>query len=145
MATSLGIDTTEGLILEIVSPDRRVLAPVQVQSVTLPGLAGEMTVLPGHARLVSLLGTGALRYVDQGGVEHSAALSSGFVEVEADKVSVMAETLELAKEVDVERAKRAQMKAEERLKERELSPEEFNKYQLKLQRALLRQQVHIGL
>ena len=127
------------LTLEVVTPTRRVVAPVKVKSVTVPGSMGEMTILPGHARLVSTMDTGALRYETEGGQHMAASLSTGFVEVRADKVSVLADTLELAREIDVERARRAQATAEERLKEKELEPDQFRKYQLKLQRSLIRQ------
>jgi F-type H+-transporting ATPase subunit epsilon len=130
------------LTLEVVTPTKRVVAPVKVEFVTLTGAHGELTILPGHARLVSSLETGVLRYEVEGSKEkHAAVLSSGFVEVKNDKVTVLAETLEMAREIDVERAKKAQTKAEERLKDKELDPDSFRKYQLKIQRALIRQQL----
>lgn len=127
------------LTLEVVTPIRRVVSPLKVKSVTVPGIQGEMTILPGHARLVSTLDTGVLRYETESGQQMSAALSNGFLEVRNDKVSVLADTLELATEINLERARRAQAKAEDRLKEKELEPDQFRKYQLKLQRALVRQ------
>ncbi len=129
------------LILDIVTPEKRIIGPIKTTSVTLPGTQGEMTILPGHARLLSALDTGVLRYQTESGDSGIAAVSSGFVEVSNDKVTVLAQTLEMAGSIDLERAKRAQEKAEERLKEKELSPDAFRKYQLKLQRALLRQQI----
>ncbi len=132
------------LTLEIVTPTKRVLASTPVTHVSITGALGEMTILPGHARLVSTLETGVMRYETETGQKLVAALSSGFVEVLNDKVVVLAETLEMAHEVDVERAKRAQLKAEGRLLEKDLEPDQFNKHQLKLQRALIRQQIAVS-
>lgn len=69
-------------------------------------------------------------------------ISNGFFEVNGDCVMVLAETLELRGEIDVARAKLAQQKAEKALQEAGIDEHRFRKYQLKLQRALLRQ--HLG-
>ena len=127
------------LTLSIVSPDRRVVGPIPVQSVTVPGTKGEMTILPGHARLLSCLETGVLVFEREGGKKEIAAVSFGFVEVSNDKVTVLAETLELAQEIDVDRARRAQIKAEEQLKAKKSFEDDMAKWQRKLQRALIRQ------
>jgi F-type H+-transporting ATPase subunit epsilon len=128
------------LTLSIVTPDRRVVGPVEVQSVTLPAANGEITVLPGHARLLSLMDTGVLAFERDAGRREYAAVSSGFVEVHNDKVTVLADTLEMAQEIDVDRARRAQTKSEERLKAKEHFEENLMKWQRKLQRSLIRQQ-----
>lgn len=128
------------LTLSIVTPDRRVVGPVPVLSVTLPGSKGEMTILPGHARLLSTMDTGILVFEREGGRKEVAAVSSGFVEVHNDKVVVLAETLELAQEIDVDRARRAREKAEERLKAKENFENDMLKWQRKLQRAQIRLQ-----
>lgn len=128
------------LTLEVVTPTKRVLQSVQVRSVTVPGAEGEMTILPGHARLVSILDTGVVSFETDSGAKQVAAISSGFIEVKNDCVVVLAETLEMAKDIDIERAKRAQTKAESRLAEKDIDPDQFKKYQLKLQRSLIRQQ-----
>jgi F-type H+-transporting ATPase subunit epsilon len=128
------------LTLEVVTPIKRVLPATKVRSVTVPGALGEMTILPGHAKLVSILETGVVAFETETGTRQVAAISSGFVEVKDDGVVVLAETLEMAKDIDLERAKRAQSKAEQRLAEKEIDPDQFRKYQLKLQRSLIRQQ-----
>jgi len=130
------------LNLEVVTPTKKILSSTAVKSVTVPGSLGEMTILPGHAPLVSVLETGILRYEPEaGGPVVAAAISTGFIEIKGDKVTVLAETLEMAKDISIERAKKAQTKAEERMKEKSLDPDSFKKYQLKLQRALIRQQL----
>jgi F-type H+-transporting ATPase subunit epsilon len=128
------------LTLSIVTPTRRVVGPIPVRSVTLPGAKGEMTVLEGHARLLSTLETGVLAFEREDNRKEYAAISTGFVEVYQDTVTVLAETLELAQEIDVERAKRSQTLAEERLKAKETFEEDMIKWQRKLQRASIRLQ-----
>ncbi|MBI2605460.1 MAG: ATP synthase F1 subunit epsilon [Deltaproteobacteria bacterium] len=130
--------------LSIATPDRRVAAGVHIQSVTVPGEKGEMTILPGHAALISTLGIGVFSFVQESGKREVAALSRGFVQVNNDEIIVLADRLELAHEIDVERAKRAQAKAEEALRARERFQEDMEawtkKMQEKLQRALIRQE-----
>ena len=83
----------EKIQLEVVTPERRVLAE-PVDMVTVPGLDGELGILPGHTSLVSELQTGVLTYV-QDGKSSSLQVSGGFVEVRDDQVSVLAETAEV--------------------------------------------------
>lgn len=128
------------LNLSIVTPDRRVVGPVAVTSVTLPGAKGEITILPGHARLLSTMDTGILAFEQQDGKKEVAAVSSGFVEVSNDKVTVLAETLELSREIDVDRARQAKEKAEEKLKAKENFENDMEKWQRKLQRSQIRLQ-----
>ena len=75
--------------LEVVTPERRVLAE-PVDMVTVPGLGGELGILPGHTPLISQLQAGPLTYV-QDGKSSSLHVSGGFVEVHDDHVSVLAE------------------------------------------------------
>lgn len=130
--------------LNIATPNRRVASGVNIQSVTVPGEKGEMTILPGHAALISTLGTGVLSFIQESGKREVAALSRGFVQVNNDEIIVLADRLELAHEIDVERAKRAQAKAEEALRAKEHFEENMEawikKMLEKLQRALIRQE-----
>ena len=89
--------------LEVVTPERRVIAE-PVDMVTVPGLGGELGILPGHTPLISQLQTGVLTYVADG---KSAQLhvSGGFVEVRDDHVSVLAEVAERPDEIDAARAR----------------------------------------
>ncbi len=99
--------------LEIVTPERRAYSDV-VDFVTLPGSEGEMGVLPHHAPLISILGAGELR-VRKGGFEESFAIIGGFVQVLPDRVVVMAETADLAADIDLERAEQARADAQRTL------------------------------
>lgn len=91
------------LKLEIVTPERRVL-DAEVDSVTVPTASGEAGILPNHAPLISELKPGILAYTNKGTTD-KLAVSSGFVEVNSDTVSVLVDTAETADEIDVEAAK----------------------------------------
>lgn len=126
--------------LSIVTPERRVVGPVPVVSVTVPGAMGEMTILPGHARLLSTMGTGIVAFETEDGKKEIAAVSAGFVEVSHEKVTVLAETLELAREIDVDRARRAKEQAEEKMRAKENFNEDMEEWRRKLERSLIRLQ-----
>ena len=101
------------LLLEIVTPERLAYSDT-VDSVNLPGIEGELGVLPHHAPLVSMLGVGELK-IRKGGAEESFAIVGGFLQVRPDRVVVMAETADLASEIDLEKAQEARREAERAL------------------------------
>lgn len=101
------------LLLEIVTPERLAYSDT-VDAVNLPGIEGELGVLPHHAPLVSMLGVGELR-IRKGGAEESFAIVGGFLQVRPDKVVVMAETADMASEIDLEKAQQARREAERTL------------------------------
>ena len=103
------------LLLEIVTPERLAYSDT-VDAVNLPGIEGELGVLPHHAPLVSMLGVGELR-IRRGGTEESFAIVGGFLQVRPDKVVVMAETADMASEIDLEKAQEARRSAERLLEE----------------------------
>ena len=86
------------LQLEIVSPERRAFTD-EVDMVIVPGIDGQLGILPHHTRLITALGTGELR-IKKGGTEQSLLISGGFVEVRPDKVIVMADLAEHSDEID---------------------------------------------
>ena len=124
------------LQLEIVTPERLAFAD-EVDSVVLPGSEGEIGVLPHHAPLVSMLGIGELR-VRKGGEEESFAIVGGFVQVRPDKVVVMAETADMASEIDLEKAQEARREAERALEEAAHEPADLARARAQLQATLLR-------
>ncbi len=125
--------------VDIVTPYRRLVEGVKVEALKVPGHAGELTILPGHTEFLTLLNTGVMSFsVD--GQERRFAVSFGFIDIRGDKALVLAETCEEASEIDAGRAKAAQKKAEEALGAG-LAEDKFKKYQLKLQRSLIRQQI----
>ncbi len=103
--------TNKKLRLQITTPQKPVLDK-EVDFVVLPAYEGEMGVLPGHAPYVAILNYGELRYTIDG-KEEVFALMGGLAEIAKDEVSVFAEDIALAREVDEEAAKQkiAQAKA----------------------------------
>ena len=122
--------------LEIVTPERLAYSD-EVDSVVLPGSEGELGVLPHHAPLVSMLGVGELR-IRKGGAEESFAIVGGFLQVRPDKVVVMAETADLASEIDLERAQEARREAERALESGYHEAADLAAARAQLQQALLR-------
>ncbi len=129
------------LNLTVLSPEKKVADKIQVKSVTLPGSEGQIQVFPEHAHMVGTLETGPFAYELANGSTVIGVISHGFFEVKNDEISVMAETCELATDIDASRARTAQKKAEGALIDPQLDPKNFRKYELKLQRALIRQQI----
>ena len=86
----------------------------EVDMVVAPGELGEFTLLPSHARLISTLAPGVLRF-DQDGVSTSLALTGGFLEVADNRVTVLADAAERDEDIDLERAEAALAKAQERI------------------------------
>jgi F-type H+-transporting ATPase subunit epsilon len=127
--------------LNILSPEKRIATAIEVNSITLPGSEGQIQILPEHANMIGTVETGQFAYSPTSGNPVVGVMSSGFFEVHDGTVTVAAETCELATEIDANRAKVAQSKAEGALKDPELDPKLFRKYELKLQRALIRQHV----
>jgi F-type H+-transporting ATPase subunit epsilon len=102
------------LQLLVVTPERRVLE-AEADEVELPGSQGYLGILPGHAPLITLLGTGVLS-LRRGGSTTAYAVSAGFAEVSGDRVSVLADSAEAAGEIDAASAERERSKAEEEMK-----------------------------
>jgi len=134
----------DSFALSIYAPERRLTQNEQVHSFILTTPKGEIEVLPGHTDLVSSLDTGRFIYTPVGKPPVRGVISSGFINVENGAVKVIAETIELAHEIDVSRAKAAQVKAEKMLSDASLDQSSFRKYHLKLQRAIIRQNLGSG-
>ena len=129
------------MTLTFLSPERKIAEQVRVQSVTLTGSEGQIEILPGHAEMIGTLETGMFSYKPESGSPVRGVISTGFFEVKGDHITVMAETSESSSEIDLNRARSAQKKAEAALSDPHLDSKLFRKYELKLQRALIRQQV----
>jgi F-type H+-transporting ATPase subunit epsilon len=133
----------ETIHLEIVTPEKKLIG-LDVDEVILPGKLGYLGVLPGHAPLLSELDVGELMY-RRGNMRHYFLVAWGFAEVLPDRVAVLAEVAERAKDIDRDRADRARDRARERL--RDTSGDiDFRRAQASLQKALIRIQVasHAG-
>ena len=103
MSTNLEILTAEGEIFN-----------QEVDLVVLPGIEGELAVLPGHAPLVTKLDSGQL-LIRAGKEEQNLVVFGGFVQVLAHKVTVLADAAERVDEIDEERAKNAMIRAQSRI------------------------------
>lgn len=132
----------EQIQLEVVTPQRRVLSEM-VDSVSVPGSNGELGILPGHTPLISQLQTGVLSYA-QGGVSQRLHVSGGFVEVNADRVSVLAEVAEHPEEIDAARARLAREHAEKTLSSFSGTAEDFETARARLERSVVRLQLATG-
>lgn len=126
------------LQLEIVSPERRAFTD-EVDMVVVPGIDGQLGILPNHTRLISALGIGELR-IKKGGTEQSMLISGGFVEVRPDKVIVMADLAEHSSEIDEARAAEARKQAEAQLEEAR-DPVDIARVRAALQTALMRERI----
>lgn len=124
--------------LEVVTPDKSVVSD-EAQMVVAPGAYGEFGVLPGHTTFLTTLQVGMIRYKDQGGNERLVFVNGGFVEVMLNKVTVLAESAERRKDIDVERARAAVKRAEQRLGEASRKEDiDFRRAHVALQRAIAR-------
>ena len=128
------------LHLEIVSPERRAYTD-EVDMVIVPGIDGQLGILPRHTQLLSALGTGELR-IKKGATEESMLISGGFVEVRPDRVIVMADLAEHSDEIDEARAVEARRQAEQALEEAQ-DPVDIARVRASLQTALMRERIAV--
>jgi len=96
--------------IEIVSPSGSIFSG-EAQGVKAPGVEGSFEVLSNHAPMIAAIDIGLLVITDSSGSAITFATSGGFVDVQNDQVSVVAETAELATDIDVERAQAAEKRA----------------------------------
>ena len=108
--------------------------------VTVPGLGGELGILPGHTPLISNLQTGVLTYV-QDGKSSQLHVSGGFVEVRDDHVAVLADVAERPEEIDAARAKQSRDRLEKQLHSWSGTEEDFELARVKLERSVVRLQL----
>ena len=130
------------LQLDVITPERRLVSEA-VDYVTVPGAAGELGILPGHTPLISQLRTGVLSYT-QGTTTRRLLVSGGFVEVNGDRVSVLADLAEFPEEVDAARARTEREEAERLLGGFTGTPEEMADVRARLDRATTRLQLSAG-
>ena len=106
------------LSVHIVTAEREVFTEDGVDEVIVPGIEGELTVLPEHAPLLTMIKPGVMRIV-KSGEETDMAITGGFIEVRQDRVTILADAAERAEEIDTVRADEARRQAERALEERE--------------------------
>lgn len=125
--------------VNVVTPDGPVYN-AEVEMISTKAQSGEIGVLPGHIPMVAPLQIGAVRLKKGGNTEY-VAISGGFMEVRPDKVTILAQTAELAKTIDLARAKAAKARAEVRLQDK-LDDIDHKRAELALQRAINRIYIH---
>lgn len=97
---------------EIVTPEHVVLKQEALQ-ITVPTKSGEITILPDHIPLISILKSGVIEVKRVDNVVEIMSVSGGFIEVLKDKIVILADTAERAEELDVTRIEEARRRAEE--------------------------------
>jgi F-type H+-transporting ATPase subunit epsilon len=127
------------LTLEIVTPEKMTFRGV-VDEVTIPGTEGEFGVLKGHAALLSAVDFGELSFL-RDHTKTRYAVHTGYAEVTSSKVTVLVESAERADQIDLERAKRARERAEQKLVKLPKEDSEFERARLALLRAVTRMNV----
>jgi len=125
------------IFVEIITPSKSAYKG-QVISITVPGTLGNFQVLYNHAPLLSSLEIGKIQIEDATGQHIEYATSGGTIEVRDNKVLILADSVESADEIDVERAKRAIERAKERLETRGKGDIDILRAELSLQRAMNR-------
>ena len=130
----------ENIQLEIVTPDKKVVSEA-AQIVVAPGSLGEFGVLSGHTPFMTSLKIGAIRYDDANGTERVVFVSGGFAEALPDRVTVLAESAGRRRDIDLERAKAAKLRAEERLAREADEAVNYIRARAALARAIMRIQL----
>ncbi len=126
-------------ILNLVTPEKRLATDLEVEEVIVPAERGQLTLLPGHAPLITTLNVGLVKYRAKGkSTFEKAVVSWGYCEINPHGVNVLAETAESLEEIDRDRANEALRLAQKKLTEPNMEPNQILKYQRKLKRALVR-------
>jgi F-type H+-transporting ATPase subunit epsilon len=123
------------MLLEIVTPERKVYEK-EVEMLVVKGTEGELGILPNHVPLVTPLKIAPVK-VKIGNKEEFIAVHGGFLEVRKDKAVILAESAELPKDIDLERARAAKERAERRINEKQADID-FRRAEIALQKALNR-------
>ena len=128
--------------VNIVTPDGPVYDS-EVNMVIANTTSGEIGVLPGHIPMVAPLKVGAIRLKKDGQTD-IVAVSGGFIEVRPDQISILAQSAEVSSTIDLDRAKEAVKRAEERLNLSQKDDVDFKRAELSLRRAMNRINVYEG-
>jgi F-type H+-transporting ATPase subunit epsilon len=123
--------------LSVVTPERKVLE-AQVDRVEVPGLDGELGILPGHTQLVSQLKPAGLLTYHTGEDKGEIAISDGFVEVSDDRVEVLADRAERPEDIDLARALEIKERAERQIQKALTDPDiDIARATIDLERAMI--------
>ena len=133
----------ENITLEIVTPEK-IVAKEDAQIVMAPGVLGEFGVLSGHTPFLTTLKLGTVKYKDSKGDERVVFVSGGFAEALPNKVTILANSAERRKDIDLERARTALERAKKRLAAERAEDIDFTRAKAALDRALHRLQLVEG-
>lgn len=122
--------------VSVVTPDGPVYNG-EAEIVSVKGQRGELGILPNHIPLVTPLTINPVR-IQQSGKTELIAVHGGFVEVRPDQVTILAQAAELASDIDVDRARKAKERAEQRLSEKQQENIDFVRAEFALKRAINR-------
>lgn len=121
--------------MTLVTPEKKIIVDQEIDEVTVPGYAGELNILPGHAPLITTLGTGVLRYKLKGQEEVKMAISWGYCQVNPLGVNILADYAEAPTELRMEELKKALAENEKKLGEQTLTDEEWAQAQREVEKA----------
>jgi len=124
------------LTVHLVTPQKDV-AHGSVDQLTAPSVMGEVGILPDHLPLLADMQEGPLCLFREGKKE-TFAISGGFIEVNRNAVTVLAETAEKSSDIDVRRAQRALADAEKQLKQLDFTDPQFAEQEARARRARVR-------
>lgn len=124
---------------KIATPER-VVFKADVDSVTLPTMSGEITILPNHIPLISIMSPGEI-IIRNGEKEILVATSGGFVEVLSTKVVVLADSADRSEEIDMKKVEAAIEKAKKLREERAQDSREFATLSALIEKELARAKV----
>jgi F-type H+-transporting ATPase subunit epsilon len=113
------------LVLNVVTPERSIVNQMAVEAIVLPSEGGQLTLLPGHINFVTTLTHGSFGYKTQGEWQ-VAFLSGGFTQVFQGKVTVLAETMEMAQEMDLASAELQLQECQNKIKSVKLGSPEYS-------------------
>ena len=113
--------------LNLLTPEKKAVFDQEITEVTVPAYSGEITILPGHAPMITTLGTGILKYKIKGvDKTFKAVISWGYCEVTTESVNVLAEFMQTPEEVSVVDSQKSLQMAEKKLATEILTDAEFN-------------------
>jgi F-type H+-transporting ATPase subunit epsilon len=125
------------MILNLLTPHKKLVDSKKIEELYVPGAAGTLDIFDRHANLLTSLETGKVKWKSNG-VWESASVSTGFLEIFDEQVTIVADVSELASDIDVQRAKKALENAQKKLQDGGLDDASFRKFELKLKRAMAR-------
>ena len=123
--------------IRIVTPKRE-MYDGRADMVILRTVNGDMGVMHGHIPLITVLGYGVLRIIDNNEVVKTASMFGGFAEISKEEVNILTDASEWADEIDVERAREAKARAEKRLGGTKIDDFDEVRAELALKRAIIR-------